>query len=72
MENLIKQKHYLNQIKYSELNSKLDALSPLKTLSRGYSIIEKDNKIVKSKEDIKKGDEISLKFKDGEAKAKVI
>jgi len=72
LENLIKQKHYLNQIKYSELNSKLDALSPLKTLSRGYSIIEKDNKIVKSKEDIKKGDEISLKFKDGEAKAKVI
>ena len=72
LENLIKQKHYQSQIKYRELNSKLDALSPLKTLSRGYSIVEKDNKIVKSKKDIKSGDEINLKFKDGDCKAKVI
>ena len=72
LENLIKQKHYENQIKYSELNSKLDALSPLKTLSRGYSIVEKTGQIVKSKNDLTSGDEIDLVFKDGKSKAKVI
>lgn len=72
LENLIKQKHYQNQIKYSELNSKLDALSPLKTLGRGYSIVEKSGQIVKSKNDLKSGDELDLVFKDGKSKAKVI
>ncbi|MBQ3414909.1 MAG: exodeoxyribonuclease VII large subunit [Clostridia bacterium] len=72
LENIVKQRQYQSQIKYKELNSKLDALSPLKTLSRGYSIVEKDNKIVKSKKEIKQGEEVTLKFKDGDCKAKVI
>ena len=33
--------------------AKLDALSPLKTLYRGYSITEKNNKVIKSKEELK-------------------
>ena len=72
LENIVKQRQYQSQIKYKELNSKLDALSPLKTLSRGYSIVEKDNKIVKSKKEIKQGEEVTLKFKDVDCKAKVI
>ena len=49
--------------------SKLDALSPLKTLSRGYSIASLDNKIIKSVSDLKTGDNIKLRFIDGEKSA---
>ena len=52
--------------KYVELVSKLDTLSPLKTLTRGYTLIEKNNKIVKSSNELKQNDEIKLRFFDGE------
>ena len=71
MENTIKVKQEKEKTKYIELISKLDALSPLKTLYRGYSIVEKDNKIIKSKEELKEGDLISVKFVDGDKKAMV-
>ena len=48
LENTIKIKQKEEKTKYIELISKLDALSPLKTLTRGYSIVETDNKIIKS------------------------
>lgn len=46
--------------------NKLDALSPLKTLSRGYSVILKDDKVIKSEKDIKVGEQFSVKMSDGE------
>ena len=52
--------------------SKLDALSPLKTLSRGYSIVQKDNKIVKTVKELKQGDSIKLRLTDGEKEAKIL
>lgn len=54
------------------LIAKLDALSPLKTLTRGYSIVALDGKSVKSVNDIKKDDEIDIRFVDGNTKAKVL
>lgn len=46
---------------------KLDALSPLKTLSRGYSIssLKESQKIVKSVKDIKSGDTLEIRVEDG-------
>ena len=52
--------------------SKLDALSPLKTLTRGYSIIQKNGKVIKSVNDIKKDDEVDFRLTDGIAKAKIL
>lgn len=50
------------------LSGKLDALSPLSVLARGYAAVKtKDNKIIKSKEDIKVNDKINIKFIDGSA-----
>lgn len=49
--------------------TKLDALSPLKTLARGYSIAKKGENIVKSVKDLKTGDKISIRFADGETEA---
>ena len=52
--------------------AKLDALSPLKTLTRGYSIVQSNGKVVKSVNQIKKDDEIDIRLIDGKAKAKVM
>lgn len=64
--------------KYKESNfaflnlvSKLDSLSPLKTLARGYSIIQKDNMVIKSKEDLISGDKIEITLTDGTVNAVV-
>ncbi len=51
---------------------KLDALSPLKTLGRGFSITKIDNKIVRTAKELKKGDIISIRFADGEKSAEII
>ena len=46
--------------------SKLDALSPLKTLTRGYSVVEnKERKVIKSVKDVKKDDKLNLTLVDG-------
>lgn len=50
---------------FTALASKLDALSPLKVLTRGYSIAESGGKVIKSVKDINKGDKISIKVSDG-------
>lgn len=55
--------------KYTLLLSKLDALSPLKTLERGYGIIKLDDKAVTSIKDLKKDDLINIELKDGSKKA---
>ena len=55
--------------KYTLLLSKLDALSPLKTLERGYGIIKLNEKAVTSIKDLKKDDLINIELKDGSKEA---
>lgn len=52
--------------------TKLDALSPLKTLARGYSITKKGENVIKLAKDLEKGDKISIRFSDGEKSAEII
>lgn len=48
------------------LSEKLDALSPLKTLSRGYAVAtESDGTVIRSVNEIKSGDEFTLRLVDG-------
>lgn len=72
LETSIKNKHNEQKSKFAEKVAKLDALSPLKTLSRGYSITEKRGKIVNSKKDLNKNDEVEIKFFDGTKQAKIL
>ena len=72
LENTIKIKQKEEKTKYIELISKLDALSPLKTLTRGYSIVETDNKIIKSSKQLSTGDKIKLRFSDGQKNAEIL
>lgn len=55
--------------KYTLLLGKLDALSPLKTLERGYGIIKLNEKAVTSIKDLKKDDLINIELKDGSREA---
>lgn len=57
----------------SALSGKLDALSPLKVLGRGYSITHKlpSMKIVKDSGDLERGEEILINFNKGKAKCSV-
>lgn len=48
---------------------KLDMLSPVHVLRRGYGLIEHGNSIVTSVKQIKPGDELVLTFKDGRIRA---
>ncbi len=51
----------------------LDALSPLKVMSRGYSLVydEKDQQLVKSINQVQPGDQIKIKVTDGELDCQV-
>ena len=72
MENSINKKIKEIKIKFTNEVTKLDALSPLKTLGRGYCIAEKDNKIIAKSKKLEKDMEIALRFQDGTVKAKII
>ena len=72
LENAIKEIKTEKKNKYIELVTKLDSISPLKTLTRGYSLTEKDGQIIKSASQIDKGDIITIKFSDGEKNAKIL
>ena len=72
IENTISDKVNKSKMRYVELISKLDALSPLKTLKRGYCISEIDGKVIKFAHDLKENMEIDLKYLDGTKKAKVL
>ena len=54
------------RMELSGFAGKLDALSPLKTLARGYSIAQKeDGTLISSVKDAKNGESFTLKLKDG-------
>ena len=57
--------------KFIFLNGKLEGLSPLKTLSRGYTITSKTDKIVNSIAVIEKGDLLITRVSDGEILSRV-
>ena len=49
--------------------AKLEALNPLSVLSRGYSVLTKNNKTISSVDLLKNGDIISIRLKDGSVEA---
>lgn len=46
--------------------AKLDALSPLATLKRGYAIASKDQRVLRDAREVKPGDEIRVRLLNGE------
>lgn len=58
-------------LRLASIGQLLDAVSPLATLSRGYSITYSNNEIVRSIEELNSGDVIVSKLIDGEVVSKV-
>ena len=63
--------HYL-KTKYTELvrrTEQLETLSPLKVMSRGYSLVYRDNALIRSADTLKNGDRVHIVFSEGETDA---
>ncbi|MDI3546726.1 MAG: exodeoxyribonuclease large subunit [Halanaerobiales bacterium] len=54
-----------NQERFRILNGKLESLSPLKTLARGYSITTAEGRVIKDISQVEVGDLVSTRVKDG-------
>ncbi len=66
MENSLKMKTMSLRRGFAAQAAKLDALSPLQTLSRGYAIPTRgDGTVIRSVGEVKSGDEFTLRLKDG-------
>lgn len=75
LKNSINLKLKEEKTKFVKEVARLDSMSPLKTLARGYSIITKEDnnacngKIVRSVKDLERNEKINIKLVDGEKKA---
>ena len=72
LENSITSRIRDNKIRMVEVITRLDMMSPLKTLSRGYGIIEKDKSVIKSIKDLKTDDIVQIRLTDGNVDAKIL
>lgn len=59
------------QTSFARLVDKLNLVSPLNTLSRGYAIAAKGEQVIRSVDDVQKGDAISVRVQDGVIKCEV-
>jgi len=70
----------LNTTRYLDLKNKdlqnilssIDLVDPKRVLKRGYSIVRKGNKIMKSAQDLQEGDVIESEFHDGRKTSKIL
>ena len=60
------------QQKFVAVAAKLDMLSPLKVISRGYAIVEnEDGKLIRSANQVDVGDSVNLTVSDGQLTAQI-
>ena len=59
------------RLKLSSLTGKLDALSPLGVIARGYAIVDKNDSVVSSVKNLKEGDSVAVRLADGSFNATV-
>lgn len=70
--NKVNDKITFEDTKVATLCARLDALSPLKVMARGYSIAIKNNKVVTSVDDLSAGDTVTVRFADGDKDCEVL
>ena len=63
---------YLKNKDLKNISESIELLDPKRVLNRGYSIVRKGNKIIKSAQDLKDGDLIVNEFKDGIKSSKIL
>lgn len=69
----MRQRLHDNQQHFATLTAKLDSLSPLATLQRGYAIVSNENGVIQSNTDaIEKGDLLTTRLARGSLRSQVI
>ena len=68
---LIKLKIINYQMEIKNLESRLILLDPRLAFDKGYSLIEKDKKVIKSIKEVAVNEDLTINLKDGIIKAKV-
>ncbi len=58
-----------NKHKYEIMINKLNLLSPLNILSKGYSVVTKNDKVVKSTKNLKANDVLNIRMSEGKVNA---
>lgn len=71
LDYLIKQSLSSTRQTYAQKLEKLELVSPLKTLARGYAIVRKDGHAVISEKTLKQGDQVELILSDGRKNAMI-
>lgn len=69
MENLLLQKLKDSKLYAMKWITKLDTLSPLKTLTRGYCLTEYEGKLITKSSELKENMNVVLRYQDGSKKA---
>lgn len=72
MDAVVRSSFAVKSSEFASLCAKLDAMSPLKILSRGYSIASKDGEIITDTDGIACGDRINVKLSGGSIDCEVI
>lgn len=67
----LKEKINSCKLEFSEKAGRLDALSPLKTMARGFSVVSRDKKVLQSVKELNPKDLIDIRFADGTVKTEV-
>ncbi|BDX01695.1 exodeoxyribonuclease 7 large subunit [Marinomonas pontica] len=60
------------QTAFARIVDKLNLVSPLNTLARGYAIASRDKQVIRSVNDVEKGDAIKIRVQDGEIACEVV
>ncbi|MEE0946585.1 MAG: exodeoxyribonuclease VII large subunit [Acutalibacteraceae bacterium] len=69
--NKIKNEVEKKELKFANVLSSIDAMSPLKVMLRGYNVAIRDTEVIKSVSKLQINDKISLNFSDGKAICRV-
>ena len=67
----VEEKVYRQRLVFQRLVERLDVLSPLSVLARGYSLTTRDNRVVMGIEQVSRGDEITVRVRNGVIQAEV-
>lgn len=72
IENNLQNKISIEKMRVEKYKDKLEAYNVENTLDRGYTLIMKDGHYISKSEEIKKGDNIVIRFKNDKKKAEVL
>lgn len=71
LERAVQQAVQQQRLQFVAMVRTLEALNPLALMSKGFSVAYSDGKMVKSANDVKKGDTLDIAFEDGRVEATV-